>query len=334
MATTVPPPAVVPKPARKIMVTAAEGLTGRYLIDLLMTEPHRSRYLTLTALCFSIEAAAGFADYPGLNVVVYDPTDRRALRGYMEAWADTCMLIPPARKDKAEITRTLIDAAKAARNVHNLVFLSAAGCDYAEYNRQPRLREFIDLEAAVMAAHPEGPPASSSHSTCIVRAGFYAENILLYSREMNAEGRIPIPIDDIHRFAPVAVADVVAVCAYCLTSVGPQGLAEGVRDEVLTVTGPELVSGRKLAEAASQNLGMKLVFESISEGEAMQILKAADPLVDDSEKEYILEYYSLVRAGRTNYVSNTPMMLFYGHRGIHPGGLFMTYSSLVSKLGL
>lgn len=316
--------------SRKIMVTAAETLAGRYLIDLLMTEPHRSRYLTLTAMCFSIEAAATFANYEGLNVVVYDENNKRALRGYMETWADTCMLIPPARADRAAVTRTLIDAARAAQHVRSLVLLSAAGCEYAEYNRQPRLRELVELEAAACAPVAAAP----GFSACVVRAGFCAEHILLCSRASHAAGRIPLPIDDASRFAPVALADVVAVCAHCVTSGGPEGLAEGVRDEVLVVTGPELVSGRKLAEAASKNLGMELAFESVSDSQALQLLESEGPLLDQSEKELILEYYSLVRAGRTNYVSTAPMMLFFGHRGIHPGGLFMTYAALEEKLGL
>lgn len=45
-----------------------------------------------------------------------------------------------------------------------------------------------------------------------------------------------------------------------------------------------------------------------------------------SEREYLLEYYALVRAGKTNYVATTAMLAFFGHRGQEPTEFFKTYS--------
>ena len=45
-----------------------------------------------------------------------------------------------------------------------------------------------------------------------------------------------------------------------------------------------------------------------------------------AEKEYLLEYYSLVREGKTNYVSNLPMLVYFGTRGQEPTDFFKTYS--------
>ena len=36
-------------------------------------------------------------------------------------------------------------------------------------------------------------------------AGFYAENLLLYSEQARTEGVLPLPIGDMHKFAPVAL---------------------------------------------------------------------------------------------------------------------------------
>lgn len=204
---------------------------------------------------------AEYAD--DVQVVVYDPSDLPALVSAMEA-VDTCMLIPPARKDKAKITRTLLDAAKQAKTVTNLVFLSSAGADYAERDQQPRLREFIDLERLALQPKQDSSSGDTGHSSCVLRAGFYMENLLLYTKQAQAEGRLPLPIDTHHKFAPVALGDVVQVAAYALTSVGPHGLADNVRGEVLIVTGPMLTAGPELATAASQALGTKMEFESIS----------------------------------------------------------------------
>lgn len=67
-----------------------------------------------------------------------------------EVGCDTVCLIPPAHKEKFDVTVELINATKKA-NVPNVLFISAAGCDVAEREKQPHLRGFIDLEALVMA---------------------------------------------------------------------------------------------------------------------------------------------------------------------------------------
>lgn len=197
-------------------------------------------------------------------------------------------------QDKAKITRTLIEAAKQAGTVTNLIFLSSAGADYANPQKQPRLHEFIDLE--VLAMQPEQDPSSqeTGHSTCIIRAGFYAENLLLYTKQAQGEGKLPIPIDENHKFAPVALGDIAQVAAHALTSVGPHGLGDDVRGELLVVTGllslqtlwnfwgtnsddftgPMLTAGPELAECASQALGTKMDFQSITESEAKAILSS------------------------------------------------------------
>lgn len=45
-----------------------------------------------------------------------------------------------------------------------------------------------------------------------------------------------------------------------------------------------------------------------------------------AEREYLLEYYALVRAGKTNYVSTTAMLAFFGHHGQEPTEFYKTYS--------
>jgi hypothetical protein len=90
-----------------------------------------------------------------------------------DSGCDTVCLIPPAHKQKFDITAELMIATKKA-NVPNVLFISSAGCDVAERDRQPQLREFIDLECLLMAAKGDGS-TSTGHSPCIIRAGFYAE---------------------------------------------------------------------------------------------------------------------------------------------------------------
>jgi hypothetical protein len=49
-------------------------------------------------------------------------------------------------------------------------------------------------------------------------------------------------------------------------------------------------------------------------------------MASSAEKEYLLEYYSLVRAGKTAYVSNAAFQLAFGHRGQELPDFFEVYS--------
>lgn len=126
--------------------------------------------------------------------------------------------------------------------MQNRILLSRVGTDYAEHATQPRLREFIDLE--VLAMQPKGDTSAgdTGHSPCVIRAGFYAENLLLYEKQAQAEGRLRLPIGEDHKFAPVALGDIAQIAAYVVTSEGPQGLADNVRGQVIIATGGYLQS--------------------------------------------------------------------------------------------
>jgi hypothetical protein len=117
--------------------------------------------------------------------------------------ADTIMLIPPTHRAKMDITTELIEAAKQA-GVQNVCLLSSAGADLADPQKQPRLREFVDIEQIVMASKGE-ESTPTGHSPVVVRAGFYAENLLNYYKQAQEDGTLPLPIGKNHKFAPVAL---------------------------------------------------------------------------------------------------------------------------------
>lgn len=61
-----------------------------------------------------------------------------------------------------------------------------------------------------------------------------------------------------------------------------------------------------------------------SRREAKRVLKAQD--IDPSEKEYLLEYYSLVREGKTNYIATTAFHDVTGEHPTQPEEFFQLYS--------
>lgn len=75
------------------------------------------------------------------------------------------------------------------------------------------------------------------------RAGFYAENLLLYNKDAQKSGKLRLPIGETHSFAPVALGDVAKVMAHILISEGPQGFDDKFRGQLITLTGPMYVDG-------------------------------------------------------------------------------------------
>ncbi|GAA5877928.1 hypothetical protein JCM1840_002950, partial [Sporobolomyces johnsonii] len=152
------------------------------------------------------------------------------------------------------------------------------------------------------------------------------------SKQAQGEGKLPLPIDPDHKFAPVALGDVALLLATILTSHGPHGLADSVRGQMIVLTGPMMTAGPELAQAASQALGTKLEFESISEKEAQKILAGeAGEAVDKAEKEYLLEYYRLVCEGKTNYVSTAAFKQITGQDAQQPTDFFEAYAGEFKK---
>jgi hypothetical protein len=93
----------------------------------------------------------------------------------------------------------------------------------------------------------------------------------------------------------------------------------------MVCTGPKLCTGQQLAEAASKALGVEMQFEDISQAEARKVLKAQSDS-DPSELEYLLEYYSLVREGKTNYIATTAFVNVTGSSPQQPEEFFKVYA--------
>ncbi|KAF6810110.1 hypothetical protein CSOJ01_06522 [Colletotrichum sojae] len=300
--------------SRNVCITAAEGQTGFAIGELLLSHPFSPKVDSVTALAMDHSAPrAKELESMGAKVVRHVPGRQREVTKVLkDTGCDTICLIPPAHADKFDISAELVEAAKGA-GIPNVCLISSAGCDYADPSRQPRLREFIDLESLVLACKGDASTPAGT-SPVVIRAGFYAENLLLYAPQAQKDGILPLPIGKNHKFAPVALGDVAHVAAHVLSGKGKHGFNDKHRGQMMVVTGPMLSAGEELATAASQALGTKLEFEDITESEAKKVLRAQSES-DNSEQQYILEYYALVKEGKMNYISTTA---FNNVTGTHP----------------
>jgi DNA-binding NarL/FixJ family response regulator len=156
--------------SRKVCVTAADGNTGFLIAELLLTHPDfKSKVDAVVALTMHPTAAKSKElGQLGATVVPHKPGRMREMVNTLqETGADTICLIPPAHKEKLEISEELANAAKKA-GIPNVLLISSAGCDLAERDKQPRLREFIDIETLVLSSKGN-PNTSTGHSPCVIR---------------------------------------------------------------------------------------------------------------------------------------------------------------------
>ncbi|KAI5799079.1 hypothetical protein EDC01DRAFT_650380 [Geopyxis carbonaria] len=304
-----------PEP-RSLILTAGEGHTAHQLGTLLLTSAKfKSKLSKLTVITMNESHAhiSALRD-AGASIAPVEAGDTDALAAAMEeAGADTICIVPPSVEDKVAASQQLLDAATEA-GVQNVVLISSAGCDMAEREEQPALRQFVDIETAVMKMKGDAE-RKTGHSLCIIRAGFYAENLLLYTKPSQKSAQLALPLGPTHKFAPVALRDVALLAAHVCSGTGPQGLDDKHRGQLMTVTGPMMAAGEELAEAASQGLGTKMEYVEVDEDAASKHLSGSDIGIDDSEKQYLLEYYALVRAGKTNYIATNA---FHDVTGEHP----------------
>lgn len=156
--------------SRKICISAVDGQTGFLIAELILKDDRFKKQVdSVTGL--ALDAASPKAkelQALGAVVVPHNPgRERDVVATLKKTGCDTICLVPPARRDKLDIALELASAAKKA-GVPNVLLISSAGCDYAERDRQPRLREFIDLESAVLAAKGD-PDTPLGSSPCVIR---------------------------------------------------------------------------------------------------------------------------------------------------------------------
>lgn len=156
--------------SRKVCITAVDGQTGFLIAELLLTSPDFSN---------KVDAVVGLTLHPqspkckeleklGATIIPHKPgKEREMTKTLKDSGADTVCLIPPTHKDKYDITVELVSAAKKA-GVPNVCLLSSAGADMATAEKQPRLREFIDIEQLVMSAKGD-PNTETGHSPVVIR---------------------------------------------------------------------------------------------------------------------------------------------------------------------
>jgi hypothetical protein len=224
--------------SRNVVITAIGSHTGAQIAKLLLTDGHFKRKISsVTGLTLypDLDTVKEIADL-GAKIVEHKPGNLDDVAATLkDTGADAILLLPPGHKDSYDMTLELIEATKKA-NIPNVCFVSCAGCDLAERDRQPLLRSVIDLEVKVLGAKGD-PNTATGHSPVVIRRGFHAENLLLYTKQAQEEGILPIPIGKDHKFAPISMGDVAQVVAHVLSGHGKHGFDDKHRGQLMLLTG-------------------------------------------------------------------------------------------------
>jgi hypothetical protein len=156
--------------SRNVCISAIDGHTGFLIAELLLSDPTFSG---------KVDSVCGLTLHPtsakckelqklGATIIPHKPGKVKEMAATLkESGADALCVIPPAHKDKFDITMELVAAGKKA-SVPNVCLISSAGADMADAKKQPRLREFIDIEQLVMETKGDAKTATGT-SPVVVR---------------------------------------------------------------------------------------------------------------------------------------------------------------------
>ena len=155
--------------SRKICITAVDGQTGALIGELLLTNGNFSEKLVKICGLSLAPQSTKCAELSkiGIEIVPYIlGKEWNVVSKLKSMGVDTICLIPPAHQNKFDITRELVMATKKA-NIPNVLCISSAGADLAMLDKQPRLKEFVEIEHLVMAAKSDTETTTGMSNVCI-----------------------------------------------------------------------------------------------------------------------------------------------------------------------
>lgn len=224
-----------------ILIIGAAGNNGTATIDALVHK--HAGASTIRAGVRSEKRAKELTDkFPGIETVTLDLDNPASLPAAFQG-VDKLFLIVGNIENREEQAKNAIDAAKAA-GVKHVLFYSVFGAEYKSilFGRQFRFGEEYLEDSGLPWTH--------------LRTIFFQENFHGWAEGIK-QGALYFGIRD-GRFAPLNVGDIGEIAANILTSEGHEGKA-------YNVTGPELLSGKDMAQIFSEVTGKNVDFISPDE---------------------------------------------------------------------
>lgn len=260
-----------------ILLTGATGTTGRRVARRLTKWGYR-----FSALVRDPEKVSGLKSSK-VELIKGDFGKPDSLKRAMEG-IEHAFLLPPNTENQFKLERNFIDAAKEA-GVKYLVKYSAIGAD-------------PDSPSRLLAWHGKAEKylAQSGIRYSIVRPNIFMQNFTnLYARQIREKKEFSLPFGDA-KCGWVDVRDIGRLIAKMLTENGHQ-------NSVLTVTGPESLSCKNIAEIFSHAVGKKIEYIDVKPREfKKEMIESGAP---EPMAEAVSELYKLVSEGLCDVVTDT-----------------------------
>ncbi|ORZ35613.1 hypothetical protein BCR44DRAFT_1433857 [Catenaria anguillulae PL171] len=313
MSTTPPPP----QTKHTVLVVHADTYTGHYIARHLVMDPtlhvritarRRESVEELERLGCELHILRDFppnphdldAVYAKVQSVVLVPPMVRDLDKIVQAHMDACKRTgepsPRSTLTQFDTKAMAITNATGETNdgVGHLVFMSAIRADRgypttdlwtALDKAETRVRGFTRLG---------GSPAST-----ILRIGYVQQNLVTLAELIRARAVLPLPIGHEAKVAPVNLKDIASAVRSVVHGGRRAGEAEG---KTFKLTGPQALTGERMATLASGQLGFEIVFVDIKDKDMRQILGTVAGSTEE-EVDAMMATFKDVRDGYHDTVS-------------------------------
>jgi len=294
--------------------------------------PHPSppqHRLDVTAACVVPDKSMTLRDL-GANMVAYRLEDLSPLEHALRH-RDLCILVIPAYANFPDSTQAMIKCIERA-GVQNLILQVAMGADRSDpgdgdgkYKPGKWMRAMSKVEKMVRD--------SRIKHWCIVRHAMLHEDLMMWSHDtQKTGGKIALPIGNA-TMPLVAAKDVsefiTNIAFFCpdedkqVTLNGGEAAEEldvyrlprPYRGKTFDLTGPRTYTGSELAELATAAIEHPFTFQDVDRGSVGHYLEGL-PNLDVSEREWLLEWFDMVKAGCASKVDHKEFKRVVGRNAI------------------
>ena len=235
-----------------LLIIGAAGNNGAATIAAL-TAQHAQHFNIRAGVRTEQRASELKSKFPLIETVILDLDQPETLSAAMQG-VDKLFLILGNVENREQQAKHAIDAAVAAKSVKQVLFYSVFGAQYESilFAKQFRAGEKYLEQSGLAWTH--------------LRTIFFQQNFAGWAEGIK-DGALYLAIGE-GAFAPLNIQDIGEIAANIL-------VADGHRNKAYDITGPELLSGKQLAAAFSQQTGQSVDYVSPDNSSTLASLLAA-----------------------------------------------------------
>lgn len=261
-----------------LLIIGAAGNNGTATIKAL-TEKHQDQFTIRAGVRSEARAKALLEQYPSIETVILDLDRPETLPAAFKG-VQKLFLIIGNIENREEHAKNAVDAAVASGTVEQVLFYSVVGAEYEAilFAKQFRYGEKYLEASGLKWTH--------------LRTIFFQQNFIDWADGIK-QGALYFGIRD-GSFAPLNVSDIGEIAANILSTEGHEGKA-------YNITGPELLSGREMAQIFSDVTGKPV--EYVSPDEETTLSSLLDSGWPEWQAKGLLELFEVFASNQAAIIS-------------------------------